>query len=258
MSQAARFRIHLQTPGWAITASVEAPGEAATVESWLPLLQALAARVSEMARDAAAAAGQPVSCGKACGACCRQPVAISLVEAQALANLVAQMPPPRQGEIRRRFAEGRARLAQSGILAADYAAPDPAFPLAETPQQRLGAAWFSLQIACPFLEDESCSIYDERPLVCREHQVTSPAAACARLYREPVDRLDPPVRLAEALMRAAAKLAGVPAVTVPLLMSLDPREEVDAALARTRDPRELLETLLGEIGEWRIEPIDEA
>ena len=37
-----------------------------------------------------------------------------------------------------------------------------------------------------------CSIYEDRPLVCREHQVTSPAAACARLFREPVDRIELP------------------------------------------------------------------
>jgi Fe-S-cluster containining protein len=32
---------------------------------------------------------------------------------------------------------------------------------------------------CPFLEDESCSIHPDRPLVCREYLVTSPAELCA-------------------------------------------------------------------------------
>jgi hypothetical protein len=40
--------------------------------------------------------------------------------------------------------------------------------------------YFRLGITCPFLEDGSCSIYEHRPLVCREYLVTSPAAHCAR------------------------------------------------------------------------------
>ena len=41
-------------------------------------------------------------------------------------------------------------------------------------------------VPCPFLEDESCSIHPERPLVCREYLVTSPAALCAGPTQEGV------------------------------------------------------------------------
>jgi len=254
MTETANIRVHLQTPAWTIAAPLTVPDEPATLEAWLPFLQALASRLSQSAHDAAAAEGRPVSCAKGCGACCRQLVGISLVEARALAQLVAAMPQPRQDEIRRRFAAALARLNESGVLTRDYADPDPAFPLAELPQQRLAAAWFSLQIACPFLEDESCGIYRDRPLVCREYQVTSPAVACSRMFREPVDQIESPVRLGAALARTAAQAAGVSTSMIPLLLSLDLRAEVDAALAQPRDPRAMLETLLGEIGEWRIEP----
>ncbi len=254
MTEDADIRVHLETPGWAIAAGLNVPGEPAPLEFWLPFLQALASQVSRQASDAAVAAARPVSCTKGCGACCRQLVAISLVEARALARLVAAMPTPRQDEIRRRFAMALARLSESGVLTRDYADPAPQLPLAATPQQRLAAAWFSLQIACPFLEDESCSIYEDRPLVCREHQVTSPAAACSRLFREPVDRIELPQRLGAALARAATRVAGVSTAMVPLLQSLDLPASVDAALGEPRDPRQMLETLLSEIGDWRIEP----
>lgn len=254
MTQETAIRAHLETPGWAIAVGLTVPREPAPLQLWLPFLQALASEVSRQAGESAAAAGRPVSCAKGCGACCRQLVAISLVEARALAQLVAAMPQPRQDLIRHRFAAALARLSESGVLTRDYADPDLEFPLAETPQQRLAAAWFSLQIACPFLEDESCSIYEDRPLVCREHQVTSPAAACSRLFREPVDRIELPQRLGAALARAATQVAGVSTATIPLLQSLDLPADVDAALAQPRDPRQMLETLLGEIGEWRIEP----
>jgi len=254
MTEAADIRVQLETPGWAIAVGLTVPGEPASLELWLPLLQTLASQVSRRANDAAADAGRPVSCAKGCGACCRQLVAISLVEARALAQLVEATPQPRRDEIRRRFAAAQTRLSESGVLTGDYTHPAPEFPLAETPQQRLAAAWFSQQIACPFLEDESCSIYEDRPLLCREYQVTSPAAACSRLFREPVERIELPQRLGAALARAATQIAGVSTATIPLLHALDLPADVDAALAQPHDPRQMLEVLLGEIGDWRIEP----
>jgi Fe-S-cluster containining protein len=254
MPPPADIRVHLQTAAWATQSALTVPSEAAPLEVWLPFLKALASQISQSAKEAAAAAARPVSCAKGCAACCRQLVAISLVEARALAGLVAEMPEPRRSEVRARFAAALARLAESGVLEADHSGPSDAFPLAQSEQQRLAAAWFSLQIACPFLEDEACSIYEDRPLVCREHQVTSHPSACSRLFREPVDRIELPVRLGAAIARAAEKVTGVATAMIPLTLSLQLPSEVDAALAKPHDPRRMLETLLGEIGEWRIEP----
>jgi len=242
------YRIALRRPGWGVETTVEAPAAPVPLEAWLPLLQSLADRSAAAAAEAAGREGARVSCA------CRQIIAISLVEAQALARLVSRLPEPRRSQVRARFAAGLAKVAASGVLEADHAAPSADLPLAETPEQRLGAAWFGLGVACPFLEDEACSIYEARPLVCREHQVTSPAAACARLYREPVDRLEPPTRLPQSLARAAARLAGVPVATIPLLMSLELGPEVDAALARPLAPLAALEALLAEIGDYEIAP----
>jgi Fe-S-cluster containining protein len=254
MTPPSDIRVHLQTASWATQSTLTLPDAPAPLGAWLPFLQALANQVSQSASDAATEAGRPVSCAKGCAACCRQLVAISLVEARALAQLVAAMPAPRQSQIRARFATALARLEKSGLLGADHSAPSAAFPLAETKQQRLAAAWFSLQIACPFLEDEACSIYEDRPLVCREHQVTSHPSACSRLFRDPVDRIELPVRLGAALARAAERVTGVSTAMIPLAMSLKLPPDVDDALAKPHDPRWMLEALLDEIGEWRTEP----
>jgi Fe-S-cluster containining protein len=255
MPASADIRIHLQTASWATQSTLTLPDAPAPLEIWLPFLQALASQVSQSAHEAAVEAGRPVTCAKGCAACCRQGVAISLVEARALAQLVADMPPARRREIRGRFAAVLARLEESGLLGADHSAPSAEFPLAETEQQRLGVAWFSLQIACPFLEDEACGIYEDRPLVCREHQVTSPAAACSRLFREPADRIELPVRLGAALARAAERVTGVSTAMIPLAMSLQLPPDVDRALATPHDPRRMLEALLDEIGDCRIEAV---
>ncbi len=53
-------------------------------------------------------------------------------------------------------------------------------------RELVDGAYFALGVPCPFLEDESCSIHPERPLVCREYLVTSPAELCAGPEQEGV------------------------------------------------------------------------
>ena len=64
--------------------------------------------------------------------------------------------------------------------------------LAETESARkLALDYFYQRVACPFLEDESCSIHPIRPLICREYLVTSPPEYCA----DPAGLQVVPVRL---------------------------------------------------------------
>jgi Fe-S-cluster containining protein len=251
----ARIRIALQTPDWSVESSLPVPAEPAPIEVWLPFLHSLADEAAGLAGQAAGRAGKRVSCRKGCAACCRQLIAISLVEAHALARLVAETPEPRQSEIRARFAQAAQRLAEISVGGRDASA-DPGreeVPLIETDQQRLSAAWFALRIACPFLDDEACSIHPSRPLVCREYLVTSPPEACSRLFEVPVERIETSVNLAPSLARATARIAGVPVMTIPLVMALQWADKIDAALSGERDALAMLEILLGEIGDWRIE-----
>jgi Fe-S-cluster containining protein len=251
----APIRIDLQTPEWAAQSTLDAPKDPAPIDIWLPFLQRLASASAQSAQEAAERAGKRVSCKKGCGACCRQLVVISLVEARALARLVAEMPEPRQSEIRARFADAVRRLEESGVLEGDILGDQKAaeFPLVETVEQRRSAAWFSLGIACPFLENESCGIHQSRPLVCREYQVTSPSERCSRLFREPVERIEMSVHLGQSLARAIAKITGTSVAMIPLAMALHWSAKIDAALSGRHDAVEMLKVLLGEIGDWRIE-----
>ena len=117
----------------------------------------------------AAEAGRTISCRKGCGACCRQLVPISRTEGEAL--LAWSRRCPRSGARRcgRRFAAAEAALAHAGLRRAARGRSD----------RELSIAYFALGVPCPFLEDESCSIHADRPLVCREYLVTSPAELCA-------------------------------------------------------------------------------
>jgi Fe-S-cluster containining protein len=163
----------------------------------LPLGHALADAVAQASRQAAVQAGTPVSCKAGCGACCRTLVAISQVEARRLREVVDRFPEPRRRSTRRRFLETLRRLDRVGLLqrlrAADRWTSDE--------YDELVGVYFSQGIPCPFLEAEHCSIYEERPIVCREYLVTSPAEHCAQVASKEVRPVRPPVRVFNAVAR---------------------------------------------------------
>ena len=123
----------------------------------------------------AAEAGKAISCRKGCGACCRQLVPISRTEGEALLALVEAMPEARRTAVRARFAEAEVRIAAAGLD-----------DRADRSDREMSVAYFALGVPCPFLEEESCSIHPNRPLVCREYLVTSPAELCAGPQQEGV------------------------------------------------------------------------
>lgn len=153
--------------------------------------------------------GKSISCTKGCGACCRQLVPISAVEARRLRELLDELPEPRAAEIRARFASARERLAEAGLLEALL---DPQ-RIGDEQAQAFGLEYFAHGIACPFLEDESCSIHRERPIACREYLVTSPAAHCARPTADTVERVAMPAKVASAVRKLQ------PPTWVPLIVA---------------------------------------
>ncbi|MCW5747311.1 MAG: YkgJ family cysteine cluster protein [Alphaproteobacteria bacterium] len=145
----------------------------------LPALRVLTDAVVAHAVASTQAKGRPISCRPGCAACCRHLVLLSDIEARVLAELVASMPEPRRSAVRARFAAVQARMVQAGLAeTADNATDLPTDHL-----QSLAYRYFGQRIDCPFLEDEQCSVYADRPLACRKVAVTSAAELCA----EPTD-----------------------------------------------------------------------
>jgi Fe-S-cluster containining protein len=180
-----QFHLKLSVP----TASVP-PGAV------LPVLHAFSEAIEADVSSNLEAKGKRVSCRAGCGACCRQLVPITEIEARDIAELVNTLPEERQTEIKRRFADAIRRLDEVGLHETlrhlERVNPEN--------KQALGLDYFGLGIPCPFLEHESCSIHSQRPLICREYLVTSPAEHCANLSAKVVG-VKLPVRLSEVLAR---------------------------------------------------------
>lgn len=200
--------------------TVRVPAGPTRLDELMPLLQILSDEVVRTAEEQTAREGRPVSCRKGCGACCRQLVPISPVEARHIAHLVESMPPARRHVVRERFAAARRRLEAAGMW-------QKLLERATWPEETvsaLGLEYFRLGIPCPFLEDEACSIHPQRPLTCREYLVTSPAEHCAAPTAETVHWLPLPAKVWVAAARCEPRGEGPASAYlpwVPLIQALD-------------------------------------
>lgn len=159
----------------------------------LPVLQKVTNEIVARGIQRATEEGKSISCKAACGACCRQPLLISEAEAFNLAELVESMPAERRRVIKQRFREGRAHFEKLDWFNRFDALTERA-KASESDEVRaqfvaLLSEYIEQRIACPFLEAESCGIYEDRPLICREYLVTSPAENCANPRPENTDKL---------------------------------------------------------------------
>ncbi len=159
------------------------PAKAVKPQVMLPVFQKLANTFTDIAVRQAEQAGGVISCQKGCGACCRQPIPLMEVEIYYIATLINQLPEPRRTEIKSRFEAAATHFEENGWQQQFEAATD------ETELKAANRAYFFEGIACPFLEEESCSIYLQRPVACREFMVTSPATACFTDEQEAIQKI---------------------------------------------------------------------
>lgn len=189
----------LRISGLQVELEITVPAGPVRPTQMLPIFQQLANTIVSVGVKEAEAAGAQISCTKGCGACCRQLVPIAESEAHQLHALVEALPESRRTTIRARFAEAKARLQASGLH------DQLLFPgqLTIDARQQLGLTYFQQGIACPFLEEESCSIHPDRPLACREYLVTSPSAHCAEPSAETVQCVAIPGSVSQAVRTLA-------------------------------------------------------
>jgi Fe-S-cluster containining protein len=147
--------------------------------------------------------GGTVACHKGCHAGCCRHLLVSLSVPEALAMV---------GEVNAQDSETRTRTIQSCQAVADKIrerlAANPA--LAGRLQGRDGILnWYmGLDAECPFLADNCCSIYDRRPITCRECLVTTPDSYCRKSVGQIVQKVKLPVRFANVLTQLSKELYG--------------------------------------------------
>jgi Fe-S-cluster containining protein len=187
--------VELNARDWKMKTNIAAPAGRTRLIQLLPMANALADAVIGMAEQSLEKQGKKISCKKGCAACCRSMIPIAQVEARRVRELVESLPEAQRTQIKARFAEALRRLEQAGLL--DRLRAREQWTDAENNQVQV--QYFLQGLACPFLEDESCSIYADRPASCREFVVTSPAEKCSAPTNEDVHIVKLPFRVTSAL-----------------------------------------------------------
>lgn len=208
----------------------------------LPLAREISGGVTAIAIDRALAEGGSVSCRAGCDACCVQLVPIAPAEAVRLAEVVEAMPGRRRAAVKARFGNAVRRLREIGLVdrraSPGQAALRVPEPTGKTPWEDVSHRYFDARIPCPFLEDGSCGVYTERPMVCREYNVTTPPPLCATLNRDVRD-IPRPVRMSEVMRDFTNRLLGRNDLNIPLTLSFDWARRNRAAFDREGDGEEL-------------------
>jgi Fe-S-cluster containining protein len=210
----------------------------------LPILQQMTNSFVEMGVEEDRAEGHTVSCKAGCGACCRQLVPISEIEARHLSDLVAAMPDERQSEIRRRFDEAIKKFEEVEML---EPLRDPN-KFTDKTIRDMGIAYFSVGVPCPFLEEESCSIHPDRPLACREYLVTTPSENCARPTADSIRQIAIPAKVSNAAIRLSKQGNSRFIPYVPLILALEWVEKHEDTMPLQTGPeilKHVLENLSG-------------
>lgn len=244
-----RFEIAINTSAGQLTTGVEVPTSFIPVTAIVPLMRRLGqeAQALEVARSAGS--GKAVSCSRGCAACCRMLVPLSVPEALALREWVQTLPAEQQQGIVSRVEQAKILLLRHGLW-------QPLSDLCEAEQppdddrlEALNQAYFALRLPCPFLQDELCVIYEERPSACRELLVSSPPEWCEDLITSP-EPISAPIRGSTVLALLWQDLTKASAKLIPLPLALDWAARHQQDNQRTWRGTELLDRLLDKI--WRF------
>jgi len=234
-----KLHIHMSDGDHEISAPF--PTGPVKVMEMLPLARRISEGITAVAIEGALSQGGNISCRAGCGACCSQLVPIAPAEAVRLAEVVEAMPEGRRGAVRTRFESAVKRLREAGLV--DRSAPPFQAALRSSPPagkslwEDASRRYFDARIPCPFLENASCGIYSERPMVCREYNVTTPPSLCATMnsYARTIPRL---VRMSEVMTAFTNKLLGRRDFNIPLTLSIDWARENREAFEQEGDGQE--------------------
>ena len=236
------INITLEVGGSPLTMGMSVPTEPVKLRAILPIVRKMSNSFIEMGVEQVIAAGKEISCRAGCGACCRQLVPVSESEAFDLYELVEAMPEPRRSEIKDRFRTGVEMLEAEGY----FERLSDAAKSGDAEYEAAITDYFRYQIACPFLENESCSIHESRPITCREYLVTSPAELCKSAEGTGVENIRHFFQVKESLISIAREGTSKEMPYVPMVKVLDWASE-NAGREQEKTGREWMQSFFGEL-----------
>lgn len=213
----ATYNLRIPTASGHSTMQVQVPRGPMRLADLVPLAQRITMLHVDQAIEAERRDGREVSCKRGCAACCRQLVPVSAPEAFRLADHVLALDDRSRDVLLARIDAAESAVEAAGLMAELEAIAAGA---AVADVKALAARYFEAWIDCPFLHEELCTAHAERPLVCRDYVVTSPAELCRSPDRTKIRTVPMPPVLSVPLSRATAALTGDAPVMIPLAVAM--------------------------------------
>jgi Fe-S-cluster containining protein len=245
-----RFEVALNTPAGRLTTAIDVPTGFIPITSIVPLTRRLGDEAAELEVQQAIAAGQTISCRKGCAACCRMLVPLSAPEAFALRQYVEQLPTEQRTHLRNRLGDTKDRLKREGLWDRLTEVSEASRPVTDEELDPINQSYYARRIPCPYLEDETCSIYEARPAACRELLVTSAAELCQDMAQNPITPLPISMRIGSILGLLWGTLTNSPPRLIPLPMALEWAERHEEESRKTWPASSLLDQALDNM--WRF------
>ena len=215
-------RVTLRIGGAPLDLEMTVPAQPVKPHRMLPIFHQMSDSFADIGVQAAADAGNAVSCRAKCTACCHQAVPVSEAELYYIAELVNEMPEPRRTEVRSRFESAYRHFQTSGWFEALRSGKGRSWAGAE----ELVLDYFREGVPCPFLEDSMCSIYANRPIACREYLAVSDPANCSNPTAEGVKLVDLPIKPSTTIKKiAVGEASRREGIFMLLIMSLEIAEK---------------------------------
>lgn len=182
----------------------------------VPLARLLNTRITTIIKEYVINNGGTVTCQAKCSQCCRYLIPVAIPEAIRLSEEVMQM-----SKWKQKLVYKSTTLVAKRIL--ELTPKDFLQELAEV-QSETGSElneiskWYSsMNLPCPFLFNNMCTIYNRRPMVCREHlAVNSVPDFCKPGNTKQAQLSQTPFSIAEALAELTSELEQKPVETIML------------------------------------------
>jgi len=183
-----------------------------------PLARQLSTSLALTALDSLRKRRYSVPCQKGCAACCSYLVPLSAPEAFRLNDEILALPPDRRKTIVKKLLCNAKQILEKSsekTNTVEFELQNSASHITQI------SAWYAdLELTCPFLSQNLCTFYDQRPTACREHIITGPEAVCRPLQADGSRVIPMSLSILEALARLTAELehSEVEAVILPLAL----------------------------------------
>lgn len=204
----------LEIAGKTIPFDIDVAAEKATLADIVQPARKLSSKLAIAVREGVKEKGQPIPCSKGCSACCNSLIPLSVPEVFRMREELLVMPTEKSNQILKSCIHTAEKILEK------TGRTDCLKDFSRNGKPRISQInkWYGeLKLTCPFLSEDLCMLYEQRPLVCREHIVTGSSGPCQKDHKCRPNVLQMPVSVLETLGQLAGELeqTAVEAVMLP-------------------------------------------